>query len=94
VPNLERLRDEAAENGTDIPDDDEAAVEHEYVQNRVREEVDRINPQFETHEQIKQFRLVTEEFTEENDLLTPTMKKKRRNIIDVHDELIDDIYAE
>ncbi|MFC4406824.1 AMP-dependent synthetase/ligase [Haloarchaeobius iranensis] len=94
VPNLERLRDEAAEDGTDLPDDDEAAVDHEYVQNRVREEVDRINPQFETHEQIKQFRLVTEEFTEENDLLTPTMKKKRRNIIDVHDELIDDIYAE
>ncbi|WP_256296187.1 AMP-dependent synthetase/ligase [Haloarchaeobius salinus] len=94
VPNLERLRDEAAEDGTELPDDDEAAVEHEYVRERVQAEVDRINPQFETYEQIKRFRLVTEEFTEENDLLTPTMKKKRRNIIDVHDGLIDDIYAE
>jgi len=94
VPNLERLRTEGAENGTDLPDDDESAVDHEYVRERVQEEVDRINPQFEKHEQIKKFRLVTEEFTEENDLMTPTMKKKRRNIVDVHDDLIDEIYAE
>ncbi len=40
------------------------------------------------------FRLVPDEFTEENDLLTPSLKKKRRNILDYYDEQVADIYAE
>jgi long-chain acyl-CoA synthetase len=55
-------------------------------------EVEAINEQFESHEQIKQFRVVGEEFTEDNDLLTPTMKKKRRNILKRFADEIDAIY--
>ncbi|KMT45886.1 hypothetical protein EL22_26800 [Halostagnicola sp. A56] len=59
----------------------------------VREEVDRVNENFEKHETIKQFRLVPKEFTEENDMLTPTMKKKRRIILNRFDDRVDEIYA-
>ncbi|TKX58357.1 hypothetical protein, partial [Halorubrum sp. SP9] len=55
-------------------------------------EVDRVNEEFESYEKIKQFRLVEEEFTEANDLLTPTMKKKRRNILDRFADEVEMIY--
>jgi long-chain acyl-CoA synthetase len=56
------------------------------------EEVEAVNEQFESPEQIKQFRVVGEEFTEDNDLLTPTMKKKRRDILDRYEDRVTDIY--
>ena len=94
VPNFGGVRKWADTEDVDIPDDKAAMCRDDRVEARIQEEVDDVNDDLEDYEQIKQFRLVPTEFTEENDLLTPTMKKKRRNIIDVHDELIDDIYAE
>ncbi|WP_435347849.1 AMP-dependent synthetase/ligase [Haloarchaeobius sp. HRN-SO-5] len=94
VPNLERIRAVAAEQGVEVPEDDEDACEHEFVHEQVQQEVDRINPEFETYERIKAFRLLPEEFTEENDLLTPTLKKKRRNILERYSDLVADIYED
>jgi long-chain acyl-CoA synthetase len=53
-----------------------------------------VNQQFSTHEQIKKFALVPEEWTPENDLLTPSMKKKRTTIIEAHDRKVAEIYGE
>jgi len=94
VPNFEFLREAAAREGVDVPEDPAAMAEHDRIVEVVQEAVDEANERFEPHEQIKAFRLVTEEFTEENDMLTPTMKKKRRNIKDRYDALVADIYAE
>jgi len=47
----------------------------ERVRDHIQQEVDRVNQNFEKHETIKRFELVPQEFTEENDMLTPTMKK-------------------
>jgi len=55
--------------------------------------VDEINSNFEPHEQIKDFRIITEEFTEDNDLLTPSLKKKRRNILNKYKKEIESIYS-
>ena len=94
VPNFEFLREAANREGVDIPEDPAAMCEHERVQEVVQEEVDEVNERFEKHEQIKAFQLATEEFTEENDMLTPTMKKKRRNIKERYDDLVAEIYDE
>jgi long-chain acyl-CoA synthetase len=94
VPNIERLRDLAAQEEVDLPDDRRAACSHEFVRDRIDAEVDRINADFERHEQIKAFRLVANEFTEENDMLTPTMKKKRRNILARYADEIASMYEE
>ena len=94
VPNFEFLRDAAEREGVDIPADPEEMVTHERVVEAVQDEVDEVNERFEKHEQIKEFRLVTEEFTEDNDLLTPTMKKKRRNIENRYEALVEEIYGE
>ncbi|WP_435176873.1 AMP-dependent synthetase/ligase [Halorussus sp. AFM4] len=92
VPNVEGLRDRAAREGVDLPDDDAELRRDDRVREWIEAEVDRVNEQFESHERIKQFRVVGEEFTEDNDLLTPTMKKKRRNILERFADEIDAIY--
>ncbi|WP_323674497.1 long-chain fatty acid--CoA ligase [Halorubellus sp. PRR65] len=94
VPNFEFLREAAGREGVDLPADPEEMVRHERVVEVVQEEVDEVNERFEKHERIKEFRLVTEEFTEDNDLLTPTMKKKRRNIENRYDALVEEIYGD
>lgn len=94
VPNLERLRKWADREGVDLPGSAEELCRDERVVERLQQEVDAVNEHFEHHEQIKQFRLVPIEFTEDNDLLTPTMKKKRRNIFDMYADEIESIYTE
>ncbi|MDZ5811315.1 long-chain fatty acid--CoA ligase [Halorubrum sp. AD140] len=94
VPNFERVDAWADARGVDLPDDRTAICRDDRVRERIRAEVDRVNEAFEPYERIKRFRLVPEEFTEQNDLLTPTMKKKRRNILDRFADEIDLIYEE
>ena len=94
VPNVAGVRDWAAEAGVDLPEGAEEICEDERVQDRIAAEVERINEGFESYERIKKFVLAPEEFTEGNDLLTPTMKKKRRNIIDRYEGEIERLYAE
>ena len=93
VPNFEAVRSWAERNDVDLPADPAAICTDERVHDRIADEVAAVNRDLEKHETIKRFRLVPEEFTEENDLLTPTLKKKRRNILDYYAEAVDDVYA-
>ena len=94
VPSYEALRSWAGREGVDLPDDPAAVCEDDRVRERIEREVEAVNRGFEAHETIKDFRLVPDEFTEENDLLTPSLKKKRRNILAYYDEQVRDLYAE
>lgn len=92
VPDFEAVRAWGESDGLDLPDSDAALCHDDRVRDRLQREVERINEAFESHERIKQFKLVEEEFTPENDLLTPTMKKKRRKILDRWADEIEDLY--
>ncbi|MGQ3412550.1 AMP-dependent synthetase/ligase [Natrinema sp. LN54] len=94
VPNTTHLRKWADEEGIDLPDDPEAMCDDDRVREHIQQEVDRVNENFEKHETIKRFELVPQEFTEENDMLTPTMKKKRRVILEQFEDRVDRIYAD
>ncbi|MFP4174620.1 MAG: AMP-dependent synthetase/ligase [Halobacteriales archaeon] len=94
VPNFEGLRKRAEKEGVELPDNNEDIVNDERVRSWIQEEVDAANENFEKYETIKKFRLVADEWTEENDLLTPSLKKKRRNILEKHRGAVDGIYAE
>ncbi|MFB6270421.1 MAG: long-chain fatty acid--CoA ligase, partial [Halobacterium sp.] len=94
VPNFDGVRKWAATEGVDIPDDKAAICRDDRVEARIQQEVDAVNEDLEDYESIKRFRLVPTEFTEENNLLTPTMKKKRRNILEAFADEIGDIYEE
>ncbi|SDN00401.1 long-chain acyl-CoA synthetase [Halogranum gelatinilyticum] len=92
VPNVDALREWADREGIDLPDDRRQLGRDERVRERLQREVDEVNENFESYEQIKQFRVVTEEFTEENGMLTPTMKKKRRHILERYADEVAMIY--
>jgi long-chain acyl-CoA synthetase len=92
-PNVDELFEWADDEGIDLPNDPEAAIDDERVHEWVSEEVDRINERLAKHETIKEFRLVATEWTADNDLLTPSMKKKRRNIRSAFEAEIEDIYG-
>ncbi|MFA9428265.1 long-chain fatty acid--CoA ligase [Natronorubrum sp. A-ect3] len=94
VPNPDHLHEWAAQEGIDLPDDPQAMCDDDRVREYIQQEVDRVNENFEKHETIKQFELVPQEFTEENEMLTPTMKKKRRVILDEFEDRVDRIYAD
>ncbi len=94
VPNFEGVRKRAEKEGMDLPEDDEALVDDDRVRGWIEEEVEEVNRNFEKYETIKKFELVAEEWTDENDMLTPSLKKKRRNILDEHADKVEKIYAE
>jgi long-chain acyl-CoA synthetase len=94
VPNFERIERWADENEIDLPDDREDICTDERVHEWIGEEIERVNENFAKHERIKEFAVVPVEWTPENDLLTSSMKLKRRNITDRFEERIEGIYAE
>jgi long-chain acyl-CoA synthetase len=94
VPNFEAVRRWADQEGIDLPTDPSAVCKEDRVQERLQVEVERVNENLEQVEKIKRFRAVPEEFTEENDLLTPTMKKKRRKILERYQSEVESIYTD
>jgi long-chain acyl-CoA synthetase len=93
VPNVEQLREWADEAEIDLPDDPEAVVEDSRVNEWVADSIERVNGDLEKTEKVKKFALVAREWTPENNMLTPSLKKRRRDIRSAHDEKIREIYS-
>jgi len=93
VPDFEALSRWADRQGYDLPADRGALCDHGRVRAWVQEAVDGVNRSLGATERIKRFQLVPEEWTAENDMLTPSMKKKRRNIRAAHADRVDRIYS-
>jgi long-chain acyl-CoA synthetase len=94
VPNFEAMERWAEREGIDLPRNREARCSDERVREWVGEAVEAVNADLGKVERIKRFELVSREWTADNDLLTPSMKKKRRNIRDAHAEAIEAIYGD
>ena len=59
----------------------------------IGEEIEKVNQQFARVEQIKQFRLIEQRLTAEDEELTPTMKLKRSLINRKYADLIEGMYS-
>ncbi len=92
VPNFERLHRWAEANGVELPEDREQLCEDERVHEWIQGAVDEVNDGLDSSAKVKQFALAPQEWTAENDMLTPSMKKKRRNIRDVYADRIEEMY--
>lgn len=58
-----------------------------------QKEVSKYNIRFAHHEQIKRFDLIADEWTQENGILTPTLKIKRNVIHERYEDRIDNLYT-
>ena len=47
----------------------------------VRAEIDRLSAEWRGYERVRDFVLLPEDFTQQNDMLTPSLKIKRRNVM-------------
>lgn len=59
----------------------------------LRSEIERINPQLARVEQVKDFRIISELLTAEDEELTPTMKLKRKVVASKYAALIESMYV-
>ena len=73
--------------------DNEQLLSLPETKEKFKKVIDEINRNFAAHEQIKSFRLVTDEWTAANGLLSPTLKVKRNLLKEKYKALIADIYG-
>ena len=59
---------------------------------KIKEFINKLNKNLSLIEKIKKFKLVTEEFTIENRMLTPTLKLKRKEIFKNYKQQIENLY--
>ena len=88
-PNFDFLKDWAKIKQYNITD----FSKDERVINRIQKEINFYNQNFGKWEQIKKFEITPNEWTIEEDLLTPTMKMKRKNIKRKYKDLCVKIYC-
>ena len=65
----------------------------EKTRSLIRGEIEKYSSEFKGFEGIKDFVLVGEEFSVANDMLTPKLSMKRRNIVKAYQGEIDALYA-
>ncbi len=74
-------------------DDYRELLSNSVIADEIRARVARLTERLPRHEQIKDLRVLIEEFTMDNGLLTPTLKVKRREVEKRFAAVIDDMYA-
>ncbi|MCS7183620.1 MAG: long-chain fatty acid--CoA ligase, partial [Thermoanaerobaculum sp.] len=93
VPNFDELTRWAQARG--IPTDDrEVLVQHPAVLQLYQGVVDQVNSTLARFETIKKFRLLSQPFTMDGGELTPTLKVKRRVILQRFGALVEAMYGE
>lgn len=93
VPDFEVLKNYAGEHDIDFQGQEDL-IQKDEIQSLFHKEIRSYSKELASHEKIRDFRLVPEEFTVEGGELTPTMKVKRRVIEDKYSHLINDIFAD
>ncbi len=63
------------------------------ITDALRARVEGLTSKLASHEQIKDLRVLLEEFSMDNGLLTPTLKVKRKEVEQRFGQLIDDMYS-
>ncbi len=93
VPDFEALESHARQNDIQF-DDIEDLLDKESIINLFSKELRSFSKELASHEKIRDFRLLPQEFSVETGELTPTLKVKRRVIEDKYGHLIEDIFSE
>jgi long-chain acyl-CoA synthetase len=93
VPNFEKLERDAAALGVTFKNHDEL-VANEKVRSLIQKEIDKFNQNLDRQEKIRRFALLANDFTIDNDEITPSLKVKRKVIDKRYKNLIDQMYAD
>jgi long-chain acyl-CoA synthetase len=92
VPKLDNLKEWAQAQGMDA-NNMQAVVTNPKTKALIRGEIDKFGSEFKGFEGVRDFIVVAEEFSVQNDLLTPKMSMKRRNIVARYGKDLEALYA-
>ena len=93
VPDFEACRKWCAEHG-EHAGTPEQMVQSPGLKKLLGDELARIAEDFKGYERPKRWALIAEDFTTENDLLTPKMSVKRRNVFKRYQETLEALYQD
>lgn len=93
VPDFEAVAKFAKDQGLSFSGNEEL-IELDEVKDLYKKELRAFSKELASHEKIRDFRLVPNEFTVETGEITPTLKVKRRIIADKYGHLIEDIFKD
>jgi long-chain acyl-CoA synthetase len=89
----EKFFDEMKRENVSYETDRNGVIVNPILRARIKTEIDRINQELSHYEQVKDFVLLSNEFTIARGELTPTLKLKRFVIEQHYDKVISEIYA-
>lgn len=92
-PNFDFIKEWANRNKVNLGFTLDEVVKNELVIERIQKEIDTINPQFGKWEQVKKFALTPNVWSIDTGELTPTLKLKRKVILEKYKSLYDKIYS-
>jgi long-chain acyl-CoA synthetase len=91
-PSFEFIKEWANIHGIDIGKSNKEIIANEKVIARIQEEVDTLNEKFGNWEKIKRFELTPDVWSIEGGQLTPTLKLKRKIVMEKYIDLFNKIY--
>jgi long-chain acyl-CoA synthetase len=91
VPNFEHLKNWCAVKGIDFVSR-EWAVKNPTVIRRIRKEVERVNQDLGKTDQIKKIRLLDADWSPDTGEISPTLKLRRKFIIEKYSKIIEETY--
>lgn len=92
VADVEAVKRWAGEEGvqfTDVSD----LLANDRVRKLMEAQLEKFSAEFKQFEKIRKFAVVGEDFTTQNDMLTPSLKVKRRVVMSRYDEAIRSLYS-
>lgn len=92
VPTFEFLKEYCAGKGIKYESNEQVIKEPAIIE-RIAKEINGMNELFGNWERVKKFELIPHEFTVEGGELTPTLKFKRKIIMQKYETIINSIYA-
>lgn len=92
-PNFAFVKDWARIHKLEIGESNDEIVSNEAVKNRISEEIDKINDKFGNWEKVKKFELTPQIWSIDGGELTPTLKLKRKIILEKYKDLYQRIYG-
>jgi long-chain acyl-CoA synthetase len=92
IPSFNALKEWCPANGIEYKSN-EAIIKNEKVLALIKDTVERYNQNFNPVEQVKKFELLPQEWSVDGGELTPTLKLKRKVIMEKYKDAIERIYA-
>ncbi|HEY2370015.1 MAG TPA: long-chain fatty acid--CoA ligase, partial [Polyangiaceae bacterium] len=71
----------------------EALLENPKVRELFKKELDKHMAEFKGFEEVKEFAIIGEDFTTDNGMLTPSLKVKRRKVMEKYGKTVEALYS-